>query len=384
MTIEPMLPEEPSPAGQPQTVTYPPDRPRRHVLAMFTSVQWIILIGMGIGLVGIVLMTILIIWNAGRIPDDAVSTSAALSSPLVLPTASATPTPPLPLYVPDAIPTPKYLYWPPEPQLLSTPNAPSDLLWWDAQFLYRQPILLDAVAVESPADTWARVLFDQQSNRLRDDGDDLRIVVWDGEHWWEIPRLARRRANQPGWEILFHVQEREIVQQGGYYLYVGNLFAGAPPETADAPATSRLLLMLGEQESVEWGPEVVWTVASTSTQTLASPDGRIVIECLPGTLQNDVRVRLRTVPFQESDRNRPLPDYELHADQAPGLPHPSNVPNWSPPLIVTINWAGLPVDVHSLESRVHFEYERQSGNWYTVPVEFDARRGVTRLVTKQP
>ncbi|MBL7199248.1 MAG: hypothetical protein ISS56_03775 [Anaerolineae bacterium] len=288
---------------------------------------------------------------------------------------------------PDAVPTPGGLYSPEDAQPLAAPHAPSDLLWWDARHAYRRPLLLDVVASESPAGTWAEVIFDgegaQRDGKMREDGADLRIVVWDGARWWEIPRRAEPRPGKRGWRVVFHLQAVEIARSGAYYLYYANPHAGPPPVPGDAPATSRLLLSLAEEEGVEWGPEITWTANSTTTQTLVSPDGRVVIECPPGGPREDVRVRLRTVPLGERNNYGPLPDFELHADPAPVRPGGNNVPHWDPSLTVTLNWAGLPVDVLDLEYWAYFAYDEGSGSWYSVPFEFDRERGTIRMVTDQ-
>lgn len=354
--------------------------------------QQIALIAMGIALGGLLIAIVLVLWYAAQPPVAVVSgpdvPGDVSSTPTAMPTHTPTATPALPILVPDAVPTAEGLYWPPEPQLLETPNAPGDLLWWDAGYLYRRPVLLDVVAAESPAGTWAELLFDGQTElsegRMLGNGQDLRIVVWDGAHWWEIPRAAWLRQTKPGWKILFQIQDPAIVRRGGYYLYFGNAFAGSPPVADDAPDSSRLLLTLGERESVEWGPTVMWKANTTATQTIVSADGRIVIACPPGGLRQDVRVRLRTVPFQQSTRNWPLPEFELHADPPPEPPGWSNIIRWSPPLRMTINWAGLPVDVQDLRDRTHFEYDVDKGTWYRIPIEFDDRRGLIRITTEQP
>lgn len=369
----------------PLSETEPSAAPLVRSEGALTASQWATLIGMGIALVGIVITLIWVLWNAGRPPATSLESLADLPGAVAI---QATTTPVLPIYVPDAVPTPAGLYWPADPQPLATPNAPSDLLWWDAQFSYRQPVLLDSVAAEMPAGTWARVLFEgqteQREGKMRADGDDLRVVVWDGAHWWEIGRRIRPFEVVAGWEIMFHIQDREIARRGGYYLYFGNLSAELPPVARDAPETSRLLLELGEKEGVEWGPTISWRANNTTPQTLVSPDGRIVIECPPGGLTQDIHVRMRTVPLQERNRNRPLPEYELHADPPPGPPGPSNIARWSPPLRVTINWAGLPVNVRDLRDRAHFEYDHTRGVWYGIPVEFDERTGIMRVTTEQP
>ncbi len=359
----------------------PPPGLLKWIKSLLTPAQWVLVFGLALIGIGLILTSLIVVWQAGRQPVTILpADKTALLSP--------TPTPVLPYLVPDAVPTPQDLYWPLEPQPLATPNAPGGLLWWNAQYQYRQPILFDVVAAEAPAGTWARVLFDgsreQRLGRMRSDMQDLRLVVWDGVHWWEIPRQVRVRRDKPGSEIIFHIQDVRVARQGGYYLYYGNLYAEDAPVAQDAPATSRLLLALGERESVEWGPEVLWTAHSATVQTLVSADGRIVIQCPPGGPEVDVRVRLRTVPLQESKRNWPLADYEVHAEPMPGPPNPYNVPHWLPPLRIVTNWAGLPVKVQDLEKRVHFEYDINIGKWYSVPVEFDARRGLTILITEQP
>jgi hypothetical protein len=153
---------------------------------------------------------------------------------------------------------------------------------------------------------------------------------------------------------------------------------------ADFPEAPALLLELDTVESIEWGPEVVWRAEATTAQTLVSPDGRIVFESLPGALREDTRVRLRTVPLSERSGYGPLPDYELHADPAPGPPGLDNVVRWGPPLSVTINWAGLAVDPAYLERWSHFAYDTSKGVWYSVPVEYDSEHGLTRFITDQP
>ena len=344
----------------------------------WSTSQKVVLVVMGGVLVAIVAALVLVIKSAD------VSGSTELWATVMF---GPTPTPTPPLLVPDARPTPGYLYWPPHPQPLATPNAPGGLLWWDARFAYRRPILLDDVAAGAPAGLWAQVLFDgeqaQREGKMRADGADLRVLVWDGANWWEIPRRAQPRRSQRGWKVIFHLQGPALARAGRYYLYYGCPSATPPPVADGAPDSSRMLLETGAEEGVEWGPTVTWTAHSTTTQTLVSPDGRIVISCPPGGPQEDVRVRLRTVPIGEGNILGVLPDFELHADPPPGPPGPSGIAHWQPPLVVTINWAGLPVDIHDLESWTYFAYDEDSGTWYSVPLDFDRERGLIRLITDQ-
>ena len=343
-----------------------------------TTNQWVIL-GVMVGLFGVigaVLVLVLRSASAGRV--DILATVIAGPSPTYTP----------PAQVHDAIATPEGLYWPPEPQPLMTPNAPSDLVWWDSRYLYRQLILLDDIARDSPAGMWARLIFDGEGAQARGemlaDGADLRVVVWDGVSWWEIPRRAQPRLDKRGWEVLFHLQSPKVADQGGYYLYYGNSLADQPPADPSAPETSRLVLLLGQAESVEWGPWVKWTAFSPTTQRIVSADGRVVIECPPGGPQQDVQVRLRTVPVSEKMPRGALPDYELHADPPPGSIGQNQLVRWQPPLLVTLNPAGLDVDFVDLQTWVHFAYDTDTGSWFSVPVEFDSERGLVRFTTDQP
>ena len=354
--------------------------PERRVrsLAGLSASQWTVLIVLG-GLVLLIATALVLILRSGAL-ESADVLAAAMAGP--------TPTNTSPILVFDAVPTPAGLYWPANLQPLAAPNAPGDLLWWDARFAYRRPVLLDMAATQAPPGTWVRLIFDgegaQRDGKMGVHGADLRVLVWDGTHWWEIPRRARPRREIRGWNVLFHLQDPEIAHRGRYYLYYGNPFAGPPPVAEEAPETSRLLLSLGEEEGVEWGPEATWTANGTATQTLVSADGRIVIECPAGGPREDVRVRLRTVPIAERIGYGPLPDFELHADPPPGPPDASNIARWHPPLAVTLNWGGLPVDVVDLESWVHFVYDTGVGTWHSVPVEVDLGRGVIRVITDQP
>jgi hypothetical protein len=341
--------------------------------------QWVTLISMAGVLVAIVGTLFLVLRT--------VSAQGAESS-AVPPTVGPTPTPTPPTLVQDAVPTPSGLYWPPKAQPLATPNAPGDLLWWDARCAYRQQVILDVVASQTRAGTWARVILDgeglQGAGKMRADGSDLRVLVWDGFTWWEIPRRAQPRPQKRGWNVLFHLQGPELARQGRYYLYYGNPLAGPAPAAEDAPELSRLLLVLADEETVEWGPQIAWAANSPHEQTVVSPDGRIVITCPPGDPREAVSVRLRTVPLEKRTDYGGLPDYELHVDPPLGYPGPDDVVHWEPPLTVTINWAGLPVEVADLERWVRFAFEPDSRSWYSIPFELDRERGLIRFKTDQP
>jgi hypothetical protein len=346
----------------------------------FSVSQWVVLAALGGILLAIGATLVLVLRAAGLELPDVQSTTVADSDTELAEVPR------------DAIPKADGLYWPPEPMPLATPNTPGDLLWWDARFAYRHAVRLDATASQAEAGTWARVILDgeraQREGKMRDDAADLRTLVWDGQRWREIPRQVRLLSRTTGWEVVFQLQGPTLVSpEGGtelvYSIYYGYPSAGAPLTAESGPDTPSLLLELAAQESVEWGPEVVWQAGASTVQTYVSLDGRIVIQVHPGALQEETRVRLRTVPLSERSGHGPLPDFELHADPPPGSPGPDNVIRWDPPLLVTINWSGLPVDPVYLESWTYFTYDTSQGLWRSVPVEFDPRHGVIQITTDQ-
>jgi hypothetical protein len=285
------------------------------------------------------------------------------------------------------LPTPTGLYEPVDAQPLARPTLPGDVLWWDARFAYRQRVQFDELAAALPAGMWARVAFDgegaQREGKMRRDGADLRVVVWDGEHHWELPRSAVPRREVRGWRIVFPLQEPAIAQQGAYYLYYGNEVAQPAPKAEGAPELPRLLLSLDAEESVEWGPEVLWVADNPAAQSLVSPDGRVVVECPAGGPSRDVHVRMRIVPASKGGLPGVLPDFELHTQPAPLPVGTSKLVRWDPPLKVTINWAGLPVEVSEIERWTYFVYDEKVDSWYSVPIEFDRRTGILYFVTSQ-
>lgn len=363
-----------------QELTQTSDGPSRRWAGLDAN-QWAILVVMG-GLIVAIGAMLALVLRSGWVGLAYVQPTAVASSDTLV------------LGMPrDVVPTAGGLYWPPKPVPLATPSAPDEVLWWDARYAYRRAVRFDRVAMQSPTGTWARVILDggraQREGRMRTDGADVRVLVWDGGRWWEIPRLVRPLSGTVGWELIFQLQDTahappvDGAQRYVYTVYYGHPFAGAPPIVKEAPDARTLLLELGEQEGVEWGPEVIWRADAGIVQTLVSLDGRMLIQCQPGALQEDTRVRLRTVPLSEKSGRGPLPDFELHADPPPGPPGSDNVVRWNPPLAVTINWAGLEVDAGYLETWAYFAYDMDQGRWHSVPVDFDPEQGVIRFTTDQ-
>lgn len=353
-----------------------PKRRRFHV--QLTASQWTILIlmaGVFLAIVGAVIWVL----RTGYLEQsvDVLATAAAGPTPTQTPSD----------LVHDALATPTDLYWPAEAQPLATPNAPGGLLWWDSRFAYRCQIEFDAVTTDLPAGMWARVLLDGEGlyreGKVRSDGADVRVLVWDGGRWWSLPTYVVAQVGKRGWNVIFPLQSAGILRWGHYYVYYGNPYASSVSDGQGAGDSSRLLLSLGEEEGVEWGPQVLWTAHSTATQKIVSPDGRIVIESPADALAQDVQVRLRTVPVGEKNSYGALPNFELHVDPPPVPLGTNNIVYWRPPLTVVINWAGLPVTPKDLSVWTYFVYNEDTASWYSIPVELDAERGLIRFVTEQ-
>jgi hypothetical protein len=250
---------------------------------------------------------------------------------------------------------------------------------------------MDEVAAQAPAGVQVQVLWDrgvaQGQGKQRADGSDLRVLHWDSTDWREVARTLEFSAGNAEGSIIFRLLGVEAGGErysGDYYVYYGSPLGSDSPLVGDEREGQPLLLALGDEQGVEWGPEVTWEAQSAVTQTLVSSDGRIVLEHPPGGLERDVRVRLRTVPVSEQSRLWPLPDYEFHADPLPGVLGSGQVGSWEPPVTVSINWAGLPVAEDDLRGRVHFVYDTIRGTWRAVAMEFDPGTGVMRVRTDQP
>ncbi|MBN1873600.1 MAG: tandem-95 repeat protein [Anaerolineae bacterium] len=101
---------------------------------------------------------------------------------------------------------------------------------------YRRRLFIDNnVGSELPAGYSVKVVVDTASlvsaNKLRSDGDDLRVVWDDAGTLVELDRVAETAFNTSDTELWFKTQA-QIVGDGrdrDYYLYYGNPYAGTPP-----------------------------------------------------------------------------------------------------------------------------------------------------------
>jgi hypothetical protein len=337
----------------------------------FTTNQWVVLAVLG-GLLFAIVATLVLLLRSGM---------AGPALPVYLTPDVDTNPPPYAL-APD-------VYWPPQPEPLAPADAPGNRLWWDMRFAYRRAVLLDDVARRSPSGSAVNVLWDGETavreGAVRADQADVRIVYWDGQWWRELARTVESSAGREGWRVSFNLVGDDD-GTGRYHLYYGYADAtGArvPQPVGGESRAHALTLALGPQEAVEWGPTVTWMAHSTATQTLVSPDGRLVFEHPAGGLRQDTRVRLRIVPVSEGGGFGPMPAYEFHAEPPPGRVGEGQGVSWNPPVSVSINWSGLPAGA-SGPTWAHFRYDWATGAWEATPIEFDAETGILHFTTDQP
>jgi hypothetical protein len=125
---------------------------------------------------------------------------------------------------------------------LTTTTGPA---WWDSNYAYRKQITVTAPASKAVASGYPiKFTFDHASlvnavpSKSQADGDDIRVVYWNGSSWTELHRiLFNDKLNTPSsWSqsnttIMFKTQA-QIAANGsdnGYYLYYGNSSASGPP-----------------------------------------------------------------------------------------------------------------------------------------------------------
>ncbi len=108
--------------------------------------------------------------------------------------------------------------------------------WWNTDYLYRQQITITAGSANVPTDYSVRIEFDHAAlttSKSQADGDDIRIVYWNGSGWTE---LDRRLDDQSSWDtsttqVWFRTQAAINATQSdnNYYMYYGNSGAASPP-----------------------------------------------------------------------------------------------------------------------------------------------------------
>lgn len=112
--------------------------------------------------------------------------------------------------------------------------------WWDGNYSFRRPINISAGASSIPIDYPVKLTFNHSdlvsNGKSQADGDDMRIVHWNGTAWYEVDRAL---GNGSAWDtttttILFKTQAA-IAASGfdvDHYLYYNHSTAASPPTTS--------------------------------------------------------------------------------------------------------------------------------------------------------
>lgn len=122
----------------------------------------------------------------------------------------------------------------------TTTYAPTipDASWWNANYMYRRLITITNNAASSLTSGYSvSITLDTASlvspNKMLSNGNDLRIVHWNGSSWVEIDRdIISGTMNTGSTQVWFKTQAAigpAPSTTNDYYLYYGNPSAGGPP-----------------------------------------------------------------------------------------------------------------------------------------------------------
>lgn len=107
--------------------------------------------------------------------------------------------------------------------------------WWDSNYMYRSQITINAGSSAVPADYSISMDIDHASlvsaGKSRIDGEDVRLVHWNGTAWLEIDRALDTDSawNSTSTKIWFKTQREITISDDAYYLHYGNPVASSPP-----------------------------------------------------------------------------------------------------------------------------------------------------------
>ena len=115
-------------------------------------------------------------------------------------------------------------------------NQSRTVSWWNENYQYRRQLTISNNSSEliEPGYT-AKYNLDHSAlvstGKSRSDGNDVRIVFWDGSSNDQLERVNENGWNSPSSDIWFKVQDNipGNTNSEDYYIYYGNPSVGAPP-----------------------------------------------------------------------------------------------------------------------------------------------------------
>jgi len=117
--------------------------------------------------------------------------------------------------------------------LFPAQTAEASQNWWDISYQFRRQITV-MTGINSPYNGYAGYTVEMTMNtispNIQDDGDDLRIVWWDGSDWQELDRHIIA-PDTDSTTIRFRLQADIAASSSddNYYIYYGNDATGAGP-----------------------------------------------------------------------------------------------------------------------------------------------------------
>jgi len=104
--------------------------------------------------------------------------------------------------------------------------------WWSSYWLYRREINITNTFTSPVSQNYSvKLVLNTTGNNFLANGNDVRIVLFNGTNWVEIDRVNETGFNSSATEIWFKLQSN--ISVGGYndsyYVYYGNPAAGSPP-----------------------------------------------------------------------------------------------------------------------------------------------------------
>ncbi len=109
--------------------------------------------------------------------------------------------------------------------------------WWDSNYSNRKQITITAGSVTIPSGYSVPTTFDHAglvtAGKSQADGDDARVLYWNGSSWVELDRALDENSNWNSASTKIWFKTQASISASGtdnnYYLYYGNATAGNPP-----------------------------------------------------------------------------------------------------------------------------------------------------------